>query len=82
MSFEDKARFKSSKAFLYLKSDICLFSISTILSCRKRGAGKLPVRSKCHSYLLLQTYIAERFSKLLSSPFDLEKYLNVAYMYL
>lgn len=31
LSFEDKARFKSSKEVSYLKSDICLFSISTIL---------------------------------------------------
>lgn len=30
LSFEDKARFKSSKEVSYLKSDICLFSISTI----------------------------------------------------
>lgn len=31
LSFEDKARFKSSKEVSYLKNDICLFSISTIL---------------------------------------------------
>lgn len=31
LSFEDKARFKSSKEVSYLKSDICLFSISTII---------------------------------------------------
>lgn len=31
LSFEDKARFKSSKEVSYLKNDIYLFSISTIL---------------------------------------------------
>lgn len=30
-------------------------------------------KAKCHSYLLLHTYIADRFSKLLSMSFDLRK---------